>query len=131
MAKGFEKDQERKAILNSFGKDLARRAKSKCELCEEQSSLAIYELPPVTSEPEYENCIFICDTCRENINDLKDRQANHWRCLNATLWSETPAVQVMAIRLLQRLAPEHSWANDMLEHAYPSEEIMAWVNLKK
>jgi protein PhnA len=131
MAKGFDNDQARKSTLSLFGKDLARRAKSKCELCEDKTSLSIYELPPVTKEPEYDNCIFICDSCRENINDKKMRNSNHWRCLNGALWSEVPVVQVMSIRLLQRLSNDHQWAHDMLDQAYPSEEIQAWVDLTK
>ena len=34
MAKGLLKHQERKSALSLLGKDLARRARSKCELCE-------------------------------------------------------------------------------------------------
>lgn len=33
MTKGYEKNRERIAALNSLGKNLARRSGSKCELC--------------------------------------------------------------------------------------------------
>ena len=83
MARGLDQHKERQRILSSFGKDLTRRCKSTCELCEaKEVKLSIYEVPPVLSEPEYESCIFICETCSEQLANPKRIDANHWRCLN-------------------------------------------------
>ena len=48
MAKGLDKHRERLEALALFGKDLTRRAGSKCELCETAGvKLQIHEVPPV------------------------------------------------------------------------------------
>jgi len=49
-----------------------------------------------------------------------------WRCLNESMWSEVPAVQVMAWRILNRLKPE-GWPQDLLDMLYLDEETMAWA----
>ncbi len=131
MAKGFEKHRERMGTLSLFGKDLARRSRSCCELCEASGAkLSIFEVPPVEQEPCFEDCIFICDSCRDQIERPKSMIAGHWRCLNNTIWSEVPAVQVMALRMLKRLAAQgEHWAEELLEQAYPSEDVGNWVDL--
>lgn len=128
MAKGLEKHKKRQAILSSFGKDLTRRSGAKCELCETSGvALAAYELLPEPEEPEYENCVFICQECREQIEKPKKMQAEKWRRLIETIWSEVPAVQVMAGRILTHLAPKHGWAQDILDEAYLEEGTQEWI----
>jgi len=51
--------------------------------------------------------------------------ANHWRCLNDSMWSPIPAVQVMAWRLLNRL--EEAWSNDLLEMLYIEDDVKKWA----
>ena len=71
MAKGLDKHRERLETLALFGKDLTRRAGSKCELCETSNvKLQIHEVPPVPAEPDFEHCIFICDACQDDIDKL-------------------------------------------------------------
>lgn len=129
MAKGLEKHKERMAVLSSFGKDLARRAKSKCELCESSGiKLVPHEVEPVPAEPEFENCIMICESCDEQIKTpRKFRPGEHWRCLAETVWSEEPAVQVMAVRMLKRQANDQAWARETLDGLFLDEEIEEWV----
>ena len=129
MAKGYEKYQERVNALSRFGKDLVRRSGSKCELCEATGvKLAVYEVEPVEQEPHFDDCIFICEACREQLSRPKNVRPNHWRCLNNTLWSDVPAVQVIALRVLKRLTGQgEAWAEELLEMAYPSEEISNWA----
>ncbi len=129
MAKGLLKHQERLSSLNLLGKDLARRARSKCELCEASGvPLKIYEIEPVPSEPELEHCIMTCDTCREQLDNPKRMQPDHWRCLTKSIWSEVPAVQVLSLRHLRQLADQHQWAADTLEIAYLSPEVEDWAD---
>ena len=53
---------------------------------------------------------------------------NHWRCLSDSMWSQVPAVQVMAWRQLKALvARGELWAQDMLDMMYMEEEIKAWA----
>lgn len=123
MAKGLEKHQQRQSVLSSFGKNLARRSGRKCELCGSSGvALSAYELLPEPAEPEYENCIFICEECSEQLRKPSKIQAEKWRGLIEVIWSEVPAVQVMAGRVLTYLSKEHGWAQEILDEAYLDEE---------
>ncbi len=129
MAKGWEKHRERQGALASFGKDLARRAKSKCELCEAAGvKLVPHELAPAPSEPDIEKCLLLCEECELQLREPKRfRPGEHWRCLARAVWSETPAVQVAAVRLLRRQAGGEAWARETLEGLFLDEEIEEWV----
>ena len=129
MAKGFQEHQDRLNALNLLGKDLARRAKSKCEVCETAGvSLRAYEVPPEPKEPELDRCAFVCETCAGALaNPKKKLVPNEWRTLGNTIWTEVPAVQVCVIRLLRRIAEDAAWAREILEEAYLDEEIEDWV----
>lgn len=50
----------------------------------------------------------------------------HWQCLTTSMWSEDPAVQVTAYRMLKQLAGQ-SWAQDALDMMYLDEETLAWA----
>lgn len=125
MARGREEHQARINELNSFGKALAQRCKSACELCNAKTSLVIFEVTPV-DEPELEKSVMICDACKEQIEKPDRIDVNHWFCLNESAWSQVPAVQVLAWRQLQRLK-EHSWAQDLLEMLYLEDDVQAWA----
>jgi protein PhnA len=53
-------------------------------------------------------------------------EANHWRCLNDSMWSQVPAVQVVAWRLLTRLRDE-GWPRELLEMLYLDENTLRWA----
>tara|TARA_A100001015_G_scaffold321276_1_gene451174 strand:+ start:8406 stop:8807 length:402 start_codon:yes stop_codon:yes gene_type:complete len=129
MSKGLEKYQERQAKLNQIGKDLARRAKSKCELCQMGGvSLRIYELAPLPQDPDLNKAIFICDGCLNWISKPNKINLDRWRILKETVWSEIPAVQVMSIRILSNIGKEQQWASESLENVYLDPEIEDWVS---
>ena len=52
---------------------------------------------------------------------------HHWRCLNESMWSGEPAVQVMAWRQLTLLSAQEGWARDLLDQLYMEEEMLAWA----
>jgi len=104
---------------------LLDRAKSKCELCQTASDLTIYNVPPV-DYPQANKVIVICTTCKEQINSPDKMDSDHWQCLNDSMWSQTPAVQVMAWRQLMHLSSE-AWANDLLEMLYLDDETKVWA----
>ena len=106
-------------------KTLHQRSESKCELCGANKDLSVYEAPPKTDSTA-DTCVLICDTCREQIEGLKKVDANHWRCLNDSMWSQLPAVQVMAWRMLTRLRSE-GWPQDLLDMLYLDDETLAWA----
>ncbi|MGL4642121.1 MAG: PhnA protein [Cetobacterium sp.] len=126
MAKGFDKHQERLNIVSGFGKNLARRSKSKCELCEAIGvKLSVFEVPPSKDEPDYDRCIFLCDSCIELLKNIKRSKENDFRFLSGAMWSETPIVKVTAIYILNSIKEKYSWAEELLENAYLDEEEQA------
>ena len=129
MAKGKEAYEARVAELNLFGKDLARRAKSKCELCERGGeTLSIVEVPPVPKDPEFEKCVMLCEGCRKAVEEPKQfAPGEQWRFLAQSVWSEFPAVQVLAVRLLRRMEDSQAWAREALETVFLDEDVETWV----
>jgi len=109
----------------SIEKILHDRCESKCELCGAADSLGVYEIPP-NSNAGADECLLICQTCREQIENPEKIDTRHWRCLNDSMWSQVPAVQVVAWRMLTRLRAE-GWPQDLLDMLYLDEEILTWA----
>jgi protein PhnA len=110
-------------------KILHERSDSKCELCSATENLAVYEVPP-ESQGNVDDSVLICETCREQIENPDKTDVNHWRCLNDSMWSQTPAVQVMAWRMLSRLSAHEDdpgWPQDLLDMIYLDDELLAWA----
>lgn len=104
---------------------LQERSESKCELCTATENPGVYEIPP-TSTGNADDSILICSTCREQIENPDKVDANHWRCLNDSMWSQVPAVQVMAWRMLTRLSAE-GWPQDLLDMLYLEDDLLNWA----
>ncbi len=130
MSKGFQGKFHRQNMLSRLAKDLVRRSRSHCELCENNGvKLDVYEVPPLEENPYLDGCIFICETCQEQIEKPKKMIPDQWRCLNNALWSEVPAVQVISFRILRRLAKlEIHWAEELLDQAYLEPDLEEWAN---
>jgi len=109
----------------STEKDLHARSGAKCELCGATENLGVYEVPP-NSDGSADQSILVCETCREQIEDPEKVDVNHWRCLNDSMWSQVPAVQVMAWRMLTRLSAE-GWPQELLDMLYLDDETLAWA----
>ncbi len=101
------------------------RSEQKCELCNSTDSPGLYPVPPQSANTD-ENCIIACDKCRAQLEKKEELDNNHWVCLTETMWSEVPAVQVVAWRMLNRLRNE-SWAADNLDMLYLDDEKLAWA----
>ncbi len=108
----------------SIENELMTRAESKCELCGATENLAAYEVSP--SDGSTDQSILACATCREQIEDADKVDTNHWRCLNDSMWSQVPAVQVIAWRMLTRLRGE-GWPQDLLDMLYLDDETLSWA----
>lgn len=129
MSKSHEKHLQRVNDLTLLGKNLARRSHSKCELCAETGvSLAAYEVPPVPSAPDIDKTVFICKTCTTQIENPKQMDANHWHGLTAAVWSTVPVVQVIAVRVLERLKDKEGWAEDLYDQLYLEPDVQEWVD---
>lgn len=110
----------------SIETELQSRSGSTCELCGAYSSLKTYEVPPHSSDTA-EACVLTCTTCHDQIISDAPLDAHHWRCLNESMWSQIPAVQVMAWRLLTRLGATEDWARDLVDMLYLEDETLAWA----
>ena len=104
---------------------LYARSHSACELCSANENLGVYEVPP-ESNGSADECVLLCETCREQIENPDKVDINHWRCLNDSMWSQTPAVQVMAWRMLTRLSAE-GWPQELLDMLYLDDATLAWA----
>jgi len=102
---------------------LQERSNTTCELCTSTKDLKQYTIPPSLNE-NVANDVLICETCFSQINGDEAIDANHWRCLNDSMWSEHIAVQIMAWRMLQRLRHE-GWPKDLLDMMYLDDEALA------
>lgn len=133
MSKGYARNQERLQILNSFGKDLTRRAKSKCEFCEAANvKLSVYEVIEAKEEPQIECCMLICQDCAAKLDNLKKANAAEMRFLENTAWSEVPIIKACAIYVLRKLADKNPWAYDIQENVYidpDTEALLAKIEL--
>lgn len=105
--------------------DLKERSGSVCELCGSKSNLKAYWVPPASSGT-LNNTILACNTCFEQIEDESKVDPNHWRCLNDSMWSQEPPVQVVAWRMLNRLKHE-GWPVDLLDMMYLEEATLKWA----
>lgn len=104
---------------------LLKRGNSKCELCGSEDNLAAYDVPPITLT-SLDKTVLVCATCLDQIENPDKMQPKHWRCLSDAMWSQTPAVQVMAWRLLNRLQGE-GWPEELLEMLYIEDDVKKWA----
>ncbi|MHC5311033.1 PhnA domain-containing protein [Myroides sp. LJL116] len=107
--------------------ELRARSGNKCELCDSVEQLKVYEVPPAASN-EADREILACETCLAQIEKKQELDSAHWQCLTTSMWSEFPAVQVVAWRMLNRFRNE-SWAADSLDMLYLDEELLEFAKL--
>lgn len=105
--------------------NLTARSNNQCELCSATENLSLYEVAFAPHKDE-DGCMLICPKCLAQIEKQEELDAAHWTCLTASMWSEVPAVQVTAWRMLNRLRSE-SWAADNLDMLYLDDEKLAWA----
>ena len=108
----------------SLERDLQKRSGGKCELCSVTEDLKLYQVPPEKEGLEY--VAHLCANCLTQIEDPEKVEVNHWRCLNDSMWSEVPAVQALAWRMLNQLKGE-GWPQDMLDMMYLPEDTAEWA----
>jgi protein PhnA len=109
----------------SLDKDLQKRSNNICELCGSDEANTVYAIPSSPGN-KIEHHIWICQACNAQIENIETADANHWRCLNESIWSEVPAVKVISWRMLHKL--KHlDWVNDLLDIAYLDDEALEWA----
>ncbi len=108
----------------SIEQELMTRSGSKCELCASTQGLSVLEVSP--SDGSVQRSILVCAVCKEQIEDKEKMDANHWHCLNDSMWSEEDAVKVVAYRMLSRITSE-GWPQDLLDMLYLEDDVKAWA----
>lgn len=109
----------------SLQQQLLTRSGNKCELCNADINLSVYEVPP-TDNANADNSIIVCKTCLDQIEKTEQINPEHWKILSETMWSEFAPVQVVAWRMLSRLRNE-GWAADSLDILYLADETLEWA----
>ncbi|MFH1463106.1 MAG: phnA protein [Pseudomonadota bacterium] len=128
MARGYDQHRQRQEATALLGRPLARRSRSRCELCEAgQVRLVPFEVAPIPEDPDPDHAAMLCPACLSGALGARlDPVAS--RHLERACWSEVPAVQVLAVRLLRRLAAERvGWAVEALDGLYLDPEIEEWI----
>lgn len=105
----------------SLENEVQERSGNQCELCTSTDSLGIYEVPPAANKGAEGN-VLACSACLDQIENPDNMDANHWHCLNDSMWSEVDAVKVIAWRMLTRLKNQ-----DMLDMMYLEDDIRSWA----
>ncbi|WP_296311125.1 PhnA domain-containing protein [Winogradskyella sp. UBA3174] len=105
----------------SLERELQQRSSSKCELCTSEEKLASYTVPDI-KENGLKTVLSACHVCTEQMGDSDKIEANHWRCLNDSMWSEHDAVKIMAWRMLNRIKDD--WTQDLLGMMYLEEDTL-------
>ena len=114
--------------MNTFEKKLYQRSEFKCELCQSTHDLFVYQLDPKNkNDNKEEYAVLICQKCHNQISLQTPYQSNHWRCLNDSIWSQTPAVQILSWRILHRIK-EFGWSQDLIDMMYLDQEMFLWAN---
>jgi protein PhnA len=101
------------------------RSNQQCELCKSTNNLSIYDVPPSTDK-QASNSLYVCDKCKAQLDKKEELDIKHWACLNESMWSEVPTVQVVSWRMLNRLKNE-SWASDAIDMMYLDEDTLTWA----
>jgi protein PhnA len=109
----------------SFEKELQKRSNSRCELCGSEDANISYAVPSSTGNKLAQH-LWICPTCDAQMQNIETADANHWRCLNDSIWSEEPAVKVVSWRMLHKLK-QLDWVPDLLDIAYLDDETLEWA----
>ncbi|MBL6973929.1 MAG: PhnA domain-containing protein [Sulfurimonas sp.] len=91
-----------------------------CELCASADDVNAFEVSP--SDGSEEQSIYLCGNCKAQIQS-SELDETHFNCLNDSMWSETPAVQVMSYRLLNALGRQ-----DLVDMMYMEEDVKAWAD---
>ena len=105
----------------SLERDLQKRSNAICELCGSVEKLSIYHLPEAKKSEE-RSALYACNICVDQMEDADKIDANHWRCLNDSMWSEHDAVKIMAWRMLNRIKAD--WTQDLLGMMYLEEDTL-------
>ena len=105
--------------------ELMERSGGHCELCGSTHGSEAFAVEPLQQRGG-DDYVWTCSTCKMQLDHPDTVQPNHWRCLNESMWSIVPSVQVVAFRMLNQLKTE-GWPLDLLDQLYMDEETLKWA----
>lgn len=106
---------KQRPILGVLGKDLTRRSRGRCELCDSREETRPFELAPFPENPTLERALMACARCREW---LETGAVDPIRAffLTTAVWSDQPAVKLAAARMLLVCDdPDSPWMREALD----------------
>lgn len=121
MAKGEQLHREHLEAVNRFGKEVGKRGGFRCEWCEGNDGLRLWEYRP-DQEPSPENLALLCEPCRTLVQG-KCADEHLLRPLRNALWSNVPAVAEGAAVVLSRL--KEPWVREAIEESFIDEDLKA------
>lgn len=108
-----------------FDKQLVERSGGVCEISGASENLQAYLVPPRTGN-SVDDYVLMTSNLMEQLEGKIPFNANDWRCLNDSMWSEVEAVKVIAYRVLNALKSE-GWPSDLLDMIYLEEDTLSWA----
>ncbi len=108
-----------------ISRELQKRSGNKCELSGATDALKVFTVGPNGDDSPEKNVV-VTDLLWQQLTGEIEMNANDWRCLNDSMWSEVPAVKVVAFRVLHQLK-DAGWPQDLLDMMYLEEEERAWA----
>ena len=122
MAKGRQDHQDHLEAVHTFGKSIGKRAGFRCEWCEGNDGLKLWEYHP-DQEPAPENLALLCEPCRALASAKSGGDPHRFRSLHNALWSDIPAVAEGAAVVLARC--REGWAREAIEESFIDEDLKA------
>lgn len=119
MAKGAQENRDHLAAVQLFGKTISKRAGFRCEWCEGDEELRLWEYQP-DREPEEDNLALLCRSCRDLIG-AKNPDPRRLRSLRNALWSPVPAVSEGVAIVLSRC--KEPWAREAIDESFIDEAL--------
>lgn len=106
----------------ALSQKLQDRSNGTCELCNTEPATIEFTVSP-KSDDSADHQVAICATCNK---EMEGENANHWRCLEGSIWSTEPSVQALSYRLLQKFK-DQDWANTALSSVDLDENVVNWA----
>lgn len=112
--------------MSELSQHLINRSNHQCELCGSTDHLSTYIVSPKKGQDVSEQ-VAVCQVCLDQIEETAPIDANHWRCLNDSMWNPEPSVQVLSYRMLHRLSATEGWAQEARDMMYMEDSTKSWA----
>lgn len=107
----------------SISTALKQRNSDLCELCTTENATVAYTVSP-KNDATIDNQVALCTTCESALNT--SNSANHWRCIEGSIWNPEPSVQALSYRLLHQYK-EEDWASNLISSVDIDEDVVQWA----